>query len=127
MNTLFVAAGGAVGAVLRYVVSGWSQRMFPATFPWGTLIVNLSGSLVIGLLWGTFESVVVSPNIRLFVLIGLLGSFTTFSTFSLESLNLVRDGEYALLCWNVSLSVILGIGLAFTGYVSARSIIGVLR
>ena len=86
-----IAAGGGLGAILRYLVSGVTYRYFSGGFPWGTLSVNLIGSLIIGLLWGMFETVSISPNIRLFLFIGILGSFTTFSAFSLENFHLVRD------------------------------------
>jgi CrcB protein len=122
-----VAAGGALGAVLRYAVSGWSYRIFPGVFPWGTLAVNLLGSLVIGILWGLFEDAMVSQSARLFLLPGILGAFTTFSTFSLESFHLIRDGEYGFVAWNIVLSVVLGIALVFTGYFSARYFINILR
>jgi fluoride exporter len=123
----YVAIGGSTGALLRYLVSGWVYRFIPAMFPWGTLVVNLTGSLIIGLLWGMLEFGAISQNVRLFVFIGILGSFTTFATFSLESFNLLRDGEYALLFWNVTLSVFLGIGLVIAGYFSSRYFISFLR
>ncbi len=127
MRFVLVAAGGALGAVLRYAVSGWIYRWGSGAFPWGTLGVNLAGSLVIGLLWGFFEIGVVSQNMRLFLFMGILGAFTTFSTFSLESFTLLRENEYGLFLVNIAANVILGIILVFTGYVSAREIITILR
>jgi len=82
---------------------------------------------MIGFLWGMFESVMVSQNIKLFCLIGLLGSFTTFSTFSLENFNLLRDGEYSLFAINVLASFILGIILVFIGYVVSRYAFNTIR
>lgn len=123
----FIAGGGALGAVFRYLVSGFVYRFFAADFPWGTLIVNLAGSLLIGLLWGAFEVIMISQNMRLFLFIGILGAFTTFSTFSLESFNLLRDGEYGFFCWNIILSVVLGITLVTAGYVFSKFLINGLR
>ncbi len=127
LRFFYIAAGGALGALFRYAVSGWTYRFFSGVFPWGTLVVNLVGSFIIGLLWGLFEVSVVSQNVRVFLFIGVLGSFTTFSTFSLESCSLLRNGEYGFLFWNVLLSVVFGIGLIFAGYFSARWAINVLR
>jgi len=128
MTKLFyIAAGGALGAVLRYSVSGWSHRLLPGIFPWGTLVVNLAGSLVIGMLWALFEVTVVSQNARLFLFMGLLGSFTTFSTFSLEGFHMIRDGEFGYLLWNILLNVVLGIGFVFAGYMAVRQTVHILR
>lgn len=127
LRFFYVASGGAVGALLRYVISGLVYRFTSGVFPLGTLVINLAGSLIIGFLWGIFEVTAVSQNTRLFLFMGILGSFTTFSTFSLESFNLFRDGEYSLMLWNISLSVILGIVFVFTGYLSARYLINILR
>ncbi len=124
---LYIAAGGAIGALLRYSVSGVIHRFLSNGFPWGTLGVNLSGSLLIGFLWGMFESVIVSQNIRLMIFIGILGSFTTFSTFSLENFHLLRDGEYGMFALNVSLSFVLGIVLVFAGYFVSRYIFNMAR
>ena len=123
LRYVYVACGGAIGALTRYVVSGWSYRYYSGVFPWGTLLVNLIGSFVIGLLWGFFEASIVPQNIRLFVIVGVLGAFTTFSTFSLESFDLLRDGEYLFLFWNIFLSLALGIGLVCAGYFSARYLV----
>ena len=120
LRFFYVGVGGAVGALLRYLVSGWIYRFAAGGFPWGTLAVNLIGSFIIGLLWGVFEISIISQNLRLFLFMGILGSFTTFSTFSLESFSLLRDGEYGLLLLNVILSIVLGISLVFAGYLSAR-------
>ena len=94
LKFIVIALGGAVGALLCYGVSGWICRYLDSGFPWGTLVVNLAGSLVIGFIWGFCDVLAVSANIKLFVFIGVLGSFTTFSTFALENFNLIRDGEY---------------------------------
>ena len=127
LRFFYVAAGGALGALLRYAVSGWVHRFTSGVFPWGTLVVNLLGSAAIGFLWGAFEVSVASQNARLFLFVEILGAFTTFSTFSLESFSLLRDGEYGFLIWNIVMSVGFGIALAFTGYLSARYLVNMLR
>jgi len=127
IRLFFIAAGGAIGAVLRYGVSGLTHRVFGPIFPWGTLAVNLSGSFAIGLFWGVFERAALSPNARLFIFIGLLGAFTTFSTFSLETLNLFRDGEMKLALSNIFLSNFLGIALVFAGLAVSRSLTNIVK
>ncbi len=127
LKLLNIAIGGALGALLRYWVSGLTYRFFSGGFPWGTLCVNLIGSLLIGFVWGVIETVAVSQNIRLFVFIGLLGSFTTFSTFSLENFHLLRDGEYWFVFCNIAISVVLGVGLVFIGFFASRLILEILK
>ena len=92
MELLFVAAGGAVGAVLRFVVSNVANSWLGSNFTRGTIGVNLIGSFVIGFLWRWFEDVGVAPQMRTFVFIGILGGFTTFSSFTLDSLRAVSGG-----------------------------------
>jgi CrcB protein len=122
-----LAAGGAIGTVLRYSLSGLTYRAANSVFPWGTLCVNLAGSFVIGLLWGIFEIQNLSSNMRNFIFIGILGGFTTFSTFTLESLNLFRDGEIRLALTNVLASNIIGLALVFAGFLFARYVINLIR
>ena len=122
-----LAAGGALGTVLRYSVSGLAQRSAIGMFPWGTLAVNLTGSFLIGLLWGIFEVQNISSNFRTFLFVGILGGFTTFSTFALESLNLMRDGEIKIALTNVIASNILGILLVFGGVIASKYIINLVR
>ena len=122
-----LAAGGAIGTVLRYSLSGLTYRAANSVFPWGTLCVNLAGSFVIGLLWGIFEIQNLSSNMRTFIFIGILGGFTTFSTFTLESLNLFRDGEIRLAVTNVLASNIMGLALVFAGFLFARYVINLIR
>jgi CrcB protein len=107
---LVVAVGGAIGSVCRYWCSGLVARAFGETFPWGTLVVNVSGSFLIGLV-----AVVTGPDGRLLwsaaarqhVMVGLLGGFTTFSSFSLQTLSLLEDGEWPAAAANIALSVTL--------------------
>jgi len=127
LKFLSIAFGGAAGALLRYGVSGLISKSFSGGFPLGTLIVNLIGSLLIGLLWGVLEIATISQNLKLFLLIGLLGSFTTFSTFSLENFSMLRDGEYWLVLFNVALSVVLGVMFVFIGFFVSRFTLDILR
>ncbi len=124
---ILLATGGAIGTLLRYSLSGLTYRIFDSIFPWGTLFVNFTGSFVIGTLWGFFEIENLSPNMRNFVFIGLLGGFTTFSTFALENFNLFRDGEIRLLMSNVLASNVIGIMLVFCGYSLSKYIINFFR
>lgn len=127
MKILFIGLGGAIGTILRYIVSGldykWSQGIFPVS----TFVVNLSGSLVIGLLWGLFEEIAISSTVRMFIFIGILGGFTTFSTFALENFNLLRDGEKTIAIWNILLSNTVGILLVFVGYALARTVVNLVK
>lgn len=111
---LAVAAGSALGGVARYGLSGVVARAFGETFPWGTLVVNVTGSFLIGVfatLTGPDGRALVSPVARQFWLIGIFGGFTTFSAFSLQTLSLAQDGEWLRAGGNVALSV--GLCLVF--------------
>lgn len=92
----WVGLGGAIGAILRYGVGLAALRLGWANFPWGTLAVNISGSLLIGLITGYLLSLSneLQETMRLFVIIGVLGGFTTFSAFALDSIILLQKGEY---------------------------------
>lgn len=120
MRLLAIAAGGAIGALLRYTVSGLVQNWLGASFPWGTLSVNLIGCFLIGLLFHYFETVTLSPVARSLIFVGGLGAFTTFSTYGLESLNLLRDGQLRLGLFNILGSNLLGILFVFLGFTTAR-------
>jgi len=127
IKMILLAAGGAIGTLLRYILSGLTYRFFNGVFPWGTLCVNLAGSFVIGFLWGFFEAENLSLYARNFVFIGILGGFTTFSTFTLESFNLLRDNEIGLALSNILASTILGIALVFIGFFTARHLIAFVK
>jgi CrcB protein len=124
---ILLAAGGAIGTVLRYSMSGLTYRMVNSVFPWGTIVVNLTGSFVIGLLWGFFEIQNISSNMRNFIFIGILGGFTTFSTYALESLNLFRDGEIKWAMTNLLISNICGLILVFAGFMLSKFIINLIK
>jgi len=118
INAAAVGSGGFLGALARYGLSGLVHRQLPlATFPYGTLVVNMLGCLGIGAIAGLVESrQLFGPEFRTFALIGVLGAFTTFSTFGYETLAMIRDDEYLRAAANVGLHVILGLALVWLGY-----------
>ena len=121
--TVAIAAGGAIGALFRYWVSIGVHRFAGTDFPYGTLTVNVAGSLLMGALYVLFiERMDVDPLWRGALLIGLLGAFTTFSTFSMETLNLVENGEPLRALANVAASVILCIIACWIGVVAGRQL-----
>ena len=122
-----IALGGGIGTIARYIVSGIDYKMSNGVFPLSTLVINVSGSLIIGLLWGLVDRFAVSPNLRLFIFIGILGGYTTFSTFSLETFNLMRDGEYHIALMNIILSTVLSIVAVFVGYFVSRLLLNMFR
>jgi CrcB protein len=117
MKYLLIAAGGALGSALRFAVQGWIHRLAGGSFPAGTLVVNVLGCLLVGLLSAMFAGpVFVRPEYRFGLLAGLLGGFTTFSTFGLETFNLTNAGQYRLAAANVLLSCGLGLAAVWGGY-----------
>lgn len=120
---LFIAAGGACGALLRYGLEGLVHRFLASDFPWGTFAVNLAGCLLIGLIWSLSERNLIAPSGQAFLIVGLIGSFTTFSTYTLQSLNLVRDGELMLGLANLAGSVVFGIGATVLGLMLAQHVL----
>ena len=122
-QTLAIAAGGAIGALMRFWVSNAVYGVLGRGFPWGTLAVNVIGSLAMGFLYVLMiERLASAPEWRGFLLIGLLGAFTTFSTFSIETLNLIEQAQYARALSNVLLSVLACVGAALLGVMMARQI-----
>lgn len=122
---LAVALGGALGTMARFFVSGLVANAFGETFPWGTLIINITGSFVIGFfatLTAPEGRLLVSGTVRQFVMVGLCGGYTTFSSFSLQTLNLVRDGEWAPAAGNMLGSVAFCMIGVWLGAVSAAAI-----
>jgi CrcB protein len=118
INAAMVGSGGFIGALARYGLSGLVHRQVPfATFPYGTMAVNLLGCCAIGVIAGLAESrQLFGPEFRTFALIGVLGGFTTFSTFGYETFAMLRDAEYLRVAANVGVHVVLGLALVWLGY-----------
>ncbi|HEX6308558.1 MAG TPA: fluoride efflux transporter CrcB [Longimicrobiales bacterium] len=115
MVWLYIAVGGSVGAVARYGLSGWVQERAGFGFPWGTLIVNVTGSLLIGFAVRYLDAVRVTSDVRALLTIGLLGAFTTFSTYSYETVALLEDGAWGRAGLYTLGSVILGLAAVYLG------------
>lgn len=120
---LAIAAGGAVGAVLRFGVSSNIYRLLGKEFPYGTLAVNVLGSFLMGLFFILIvERATLSAEWRSIIIIGFLGAFTTFSTFSMETLTLLESGELSRAALNIFLSVALCLAATWLGLMLARQI-----
>jgi CrcB protein len=125
MSYVWVALGGALGSVARYACAGLVARFAGFTFPWGTLLVNVSGSLAIGVLAALAMSdgrPLVDGHARAFLMVGVLGGFTTFSSFSIDTLNLARAGAWAAAGANVAGSVVLCLVAVTIGYVATAAL-----
>jgi fluoride exporter len=113
---LLIGSGGFLGSISRYLASRFLQNSFPSTFPLGTFFVNVSGCLLIGLIYGFSErSALLTPGWKMFLAAGFCGGFTTFSTFANENLALLRDGDFFQFFLYTGLSVFLGIAATFLG------------
>ena len=119
-NTIFIGCGSFIGGAARYLISATMKTMSKG-FPWGTLVVNLVGCLLIGLLWGFFSrGGNDNSSWALFMTVGICGGFTTVSTFSKEALMMLQSGNYMGLLAYVGISVLVGITLVAAGYYLAR-------
>ena len=118
IQLMFVGMGGFLGSIGRYLLSGAVYRIFQnSLFPSGTAVVNILGCFIIGISSGLVDQrQMLSPETRLFLLIGLLGGFTTFSTFGYETMALMRDGQFLSAGANVLIQVIAGLAAVFFGY-----------
>lgn len=123
MIWLYIALGGAAGAVARYGLSGWVHSRVGFQFPWGTLVVNVAGSLALGLVLRSLEGLPVSVEARAALTVGFLGAFTTFSTFSYETLMLVEDGAFGRAASYTVGSLLLGIVAVYAGMSAAGLIL----
>lgn len=121
LQTLSIAAGGATGALLRFWMSNGIHAWLGRGFPYGTIIVNIFGSLVMGILYVLIvEKMEISAEWRAALIVGLLGAFTTFSAFSLETIHLLESSEFSKAGLNIFLSVSLCISACWLGMILAR-------
>jgi CrcB protein len=122
VTLLLVGAGGFFGAILRYLVDGVVTRATGGGFPWGTMVINLTGSFALGLLFAlVVDRAALPATIRAPVLIGFIGAYTTFSTWTLESWRLVEAGSWPLAIANLAGSVVLGMIAVVAGLAVGRA------
>lgn len=123
LKIFIIALGGGIGATTRYLVSDWAAMRWGASFPYGTLIVNIIGCFIIGMFMQLVtERVIVSPYWRLLVTVGFVGGLTTFSSFSYETLNLLRDTSITIAMYNVLANVAFGFFATWVGISLAKII-----
>ena len=121
MTLLFLAVGGAFGAVSRYLVQGWVQDLLGGRFPWGTFTVNITGSFLLGLLFAlAMDRAILSPEVRVPLMVGFIGSYTTFSTLMLDSWVLVEEGDIVHMLGNLAGSVLVGMVAVVAGLAVGR-------
>jgi len=115
-KVLWISIGAVLGANLRYWVGDWAAQRFGSSFPYGTLLINLSGSFLLGLIVSmSMENFIIDPRLRLLLTIGFLGSYTTFSTYAYESIALISQGQWGLGLFNLLGSSLLGALFAILG------------
>jgi CrcB protein len=121
LKILVVAVGGSIGAVSRYLVSTWAAERFGASFPYGTLIVNVVGCFIIGIFMTmTTERFIINPYWRLLITVGFVGGLTTFSSFSYETFRLLEDADMMMAFYNIALNLVLGFFATWLGIGAAR-------
>lgn len=124
----YVALGSAVGGVVRYLLGGWIQQRAGTAFPIQTLLINVTGSFLLGFLQRyALDSAVISPEVRTMLTIGFCGGYTTFSTFSFETVRMLEDGDWKRAALYMSLSVILSVGAVVLGISAARELLALRR
>src|SRR3989338_2049014 len=114
---ILIGAGGCIGSILRYILSGVPYKFLDSSFPYGTLLVNFLGALLIGLFmeFSLTRSYIISDTTRMFIAFGILGGFTTFSAFSYETIVLLKAGNYLYASINILFTNLLCLGGTFTG------------
>ena len=123
MRLLLIAVFGAIGTLARYGLQGFLQVKMGSTFPYGTLVINLTGCFFLGLIGQiTLNRMVVSPELRMAIAIGFFGGYTTFSSYGLQTLNLARDGEWLGVALNIVGSNVLGLLAVYLGWVGGRAL-----
>lgn len=120
LRFVFIATGGAIGAILRDILANLPNRLWGTEFPFGTMLVNLAGSLLIGIFYELIERSILSADFKPLLITGLLGALTTFSSHSLDNLKLVENGTPHLAFINVFVSISLGLLFAYLGAMLIR-------
>lgn len=115
-SVVWVALGGAIGSVIRYVVAQWIGVREAPQFPWHTFSINIAGCLLIGVVWALVEKYNCVPALRFFLMTGILGGFTTFSSFGLETMQLIQSKAYLTAFSYVTLSNVIGIVMVLAAY-----------
>lgn len=124
MEPLIVFAGAGAGGVVRYALGEWIQRSAGMGFPWGTLVINVTGSLVLGFAYSFLEGTTLGPEWRLLVGVGFCGGYTTFSAFSYESIRLLQGGQWIVAAAYVTASVVLSLAGVLLGFRIAATALG---
>lgn len=126
LKVLLIFVGSGLGGVMRYALSGWVQKFGNGTFPLGTLVVNVTGCLLIGFLTAAFSGrLLIREEYRIALIVGVLGGFTTFSAFEIETFAFLNDGQYLRAAANVALSVAIGLTAVWAGYRLSQNWLGV--
>ena len=121
MSLAMIALGGAAGAVSRYALQGWVDGLMGGRLPWGTFVVNISGSFLLGVIFAlAIDRAVISPEVRVPLMIGFISSYTTFSTLVLESWRLVEEGDLVFALGNLAGSVVVGMIALVAGLTIGR-------
>ena len=121
-DALWVGLGGFVGANARYWLGGWIMTRLGSAFPYGTFVINITGSFILGMIMGILEGHVFSPAVRLALAIGFVGAYTTFSTWTYETLRLIENGSLMLATANAFGSLAIGLVAAMGGLFSGRTL-----
>jgi CrcB protein len=122
-NLLLIGVGGSIGSICRYLSQQFVQNNYPSSIPLGTLLVNISGCFLIGLIYAlSGKGNIISPDLRLFLATGFCGGFTTFSTFAYENVGMILDGEFYYTSLYLLISVIIGFGAVHAGILFTKLI-----
>ena len=120
---LAIALAGALGTLTRFWIGGWVQERAGTAFPWGTLLINIAGSIVLAFVFRFAEGTVVRPEVRAMIGVGFCGAFTTFSTFSYETARLLENGQWNRAALYVAASVLLALVGTFAGFQLAATVL----
>ncbi len=124
LTLLAIGIGGSIGAISRFLISFYAQKILGSSFAYGTLIVNMLGSFLIGFLALYFENVI-SPNLKAMIVTGFLGALTTFSTFSYESILMIQEGLYQKAILNIFLNLLLSLSATIGGMILFKKLYGI--